>query len=158
RRPHRTDAGPAGSAGLRTNWRAQSLARVGRRSRGPAGQHRGRRGARRSSGTPRRTSIDVLPPHRRLAAGPVASIFFPRSSHCRPARCRCLRSLEAQPMTPSAFTRRLVAYWTTTGVLAAECFVGGVMGALRLQPFKDVVTHLGYPPYFMTILGVCYVS
>ena len=53
---------------------------------------------------------------------------------------------------------RLVSYWTTTGVLAAECFVGGVMGALRLQPFKGVVTHLGYPPYFMTILGICYVS
>jgi hypothetical protein len=53
---------------------------------------------------------------------------------------------------------RVVAYWTTTAVLAAECFVGGVMGALRLQPFKGVVTHLGYPPYFMTILGVCYVS
>ena len=70
-------------------------------------------------------------------------------------------------MTPSALARRngissarihVVAYWTTTGVLAAECFVGGVMGALRLQPFKGVVTHLGYPPYFMTILGICYVS
>jgi hypothetical protein len=60
-------------------------------------------------------------------------------------------------MTPP--TRiRVVAYWTTTALLAAECFVGGVMGALRLQPFKGVVTHLGYPPYFMTILGVCYVS
>jgi DoxX-like protein len=55
-------------------------------------------------------------------------------------------------------TRINVAYWATTGVLAAECFVGGVMGALRLQPFKGVVTHLGYPPYFMTILGVCYLS
>jgi DoxX-like family len=70
-------------------------------------------------------------------------------------------------MTPSASAHRnrisssqirVVAYWTTTAVLAAECFVGGVMGALRLQPFKGVVTHLGYPPYFMTILGVCYVS
>jgi DoxX-like family len=59
-------------------------------------------------------------------------------------------------MTPAR--TRAVAYWTTTGVLATECFVGGVMGALRLQPFKGVVTHLGYPPYFMTILGVCYVS
>lgn len=55
-------------------------------------------------------------------------------------------------------TRINVAYWATTGLLAAECFVGGVMGALRLQPFKGVVTHLGYPPYFMTILGVCYVA
>jgi hypothetical protein len=62
-------------------------------------------------------------------------------------------------MTPSASARiRAVAYWTTTGMLAAECFVGGVMGALRLQPFKGVVTHLGYPAYFMTILGICYVS
>jgi DoxX-like family len=70
-------------------------------------------------------------------------------------------------MTPPASARRnrissaqirVVAYWTTTAALAAECFVGGVMGALRLQPFKGVVTHLGYPPYFMTILGVCYVS
>jgi uncharacterized membrane protein YphA (DoxX/SURF4 family) len=53
---------------------------------------------------------------------------------------------------------RTVAYWATTGALAVECFVGGVMGALRLEPFKGVVTHLGYPLYFMTILGVCYVS
>jgi hypothetical protein len=70
-------------------------------------------------------------------------------------------------MTPSALARRngissarihVVAYWTATGVLAAECFVGGAMGALRLEPFRGVVTHLGYPPYFMTILGICYVS
>ena len=51
-----------------------------------------------------------------------------------------------------------VAYWTATGLLASECFVGGVMSVLRLQPFKGVLTHLGYPPYFMTILGVCYVA
>jgi DoxX-like protein len=53
---------------------------------------------------------------------------------------------------------RVIAYWTTTAVLATECFVGGVMGAFQLQPFKGVVTHLGYPLYFMTILGVCYMS
>jgi DoxX-like family len=61
-------------------------------------------------------------------------------------------------MTPFASARRNWTYWTATALLAAECFVGGVMGALRLQPFKGVVTHLGYPLYFMTILGVCYVS
>lgn len=70
-------------------------------------------------------------------------------------------------MTPSALARRnrissarihVIAYWMTTGVLVAECFVGGAMGALRLQPFRGVMTHLGYPPYFMTILGICYVS
>ncbi|MBO0866386.1 MAG: DoxX family protein [Mycobacterium sp.] len=53
---------------------------------------------------------------------------------------------------------RVIAYWTTTAVLATECFVGGVMGMVQLQPFKGTVTHLGYPSYFMTMLGVCYVS
>ncbi|OBK48584.1 DoxX family protein [Mycobacterium sp. 1081908.1] len=61
-------------------------------------------------------------------------------------------------MTRSASGYRNRIYWAATAVLAAECFVGGVMGALRLQPFEGVVTHLGYPLYFMTILGVCYVS
>jgi uncharacterized membrane protein len=61
-------------------------------------------------------------------------------------------------MTPSDSVRRDWIYWTATAALAAECFVGGVMGALRLQPFARVVTHLGYPLYFMTVLGVCYVS
>ncbi len=42
-------------------------------------------------------------------------------------------------MTPSASVRRNWIYWTATAALAAECFVGGVMGALRLQPFKGVV-------------------
>jgi DoxX-like protein len=55
-------------------------------------------------------------------------------------------------------TTSTAAYWTTTAVLTAECFAGGVMGAFRLEPFRGVVTHLGYPLYFMTILGVCYVS
>ena len=31
------------------------------------------------------------------------------------------------------------------------------MGALRLEPFLSVIRHLGYPDYFMTILGISYV-
>jgi uncharacterized membrane protein YphA (DoxX/SURF4 family) len=31
------------------------------------------------------------------------------------------------------------------------------MGALGLQPFIGVIRHLGYPPYFMTILGIWYI-
>jgi DoxX-like family len=61
-------------------------------------------------------------------------------------------------MTPCASARCDWIYWTATAALAAECFVGGAMGASRMQPFAGVVTHLGYPLYFMTILGVCYVS
>lgn len=52
---------------------------------------------------------------------------------------------------------RSVVYWTTTLVLSAECIVGGLMGAIRLQPFTGIVRHLGYPAYFMTILGIWYI-
>jgi len=31
------------------------------------------------------------------------------------------------------------------------------MGALRLPPFSGTMKHLGYPAYFMTIIGVWYV-
>jgi uncharacterized membrane protein YphA (DoxX/SURF4 family) len=62
-------------------------------------------------------------------------------------------------------TRRLsstragaIAYWTTTTVLATECIGGGVMGALRLPPFIGIATDLGYPAYFMTILGIWFIS
>src|SRR6266700_4184118 len=50
-----------------------------------------------------------------------------------------------------------VVYWVTTFVLATECIVGGIMGAFQLPPFIGVIRHLGYPAYFMTILGVWYV-
>src|SRR4029450_8370499 len=39
-----------------------------------------------------------------------------------------------------------------------ECIGGGAMGALQLPPFRDTATHLGYPVYFMSILGVWYIS
>src|SRR5215217_4671105 len=61
-------------------------------------------------------------------------------------------------MTVIASTRMSIrAYWTTTAVLATECLVGGVMGVLQLSPFRGTAVHLGYPVYFMSILGVWYV-
>jgi hypothetical protein len=48
-------------------------------------------------------------------------------------------------------------YWTATLILAAECIGGGIMGALRLPLFDEVIQHLGCPPYSITILGVWYV-
>jgi hypothetical protein len=53
--------------------------------------------------------------------------------------------------------RRTIAYWVTTGLLALECGVGGVMGALQLPPFSGIMKHLGYPTFFMTIIGVWYI-
>jgi len=62
-----------------------------------------------------------------------------------------------RPAHISGATTRVAAYWISTAILGAECLGGGVMGALRLPPFIDTATHLGYPAYFMTILGVWYV-
>lgn len=61
------------------------------------------------------------------------------------------------PSRASATRLRVIAYWVATLLLALECVAGGVMGALRLPPFIGIIRHLGYPPYFMTILGVWYV-
>jgi uncharacterized membrane protein YphA (DoxX/SURF4 family) len=52
----------------------------------------------------------------------------------------------------------VTAYWAATVVVAAECVVGGVMGGLQLPPFRDIAVDLGYPSYFMSILGVWYVA
>ena len=49
-----------------------------------------------------------------------------------------------------------MAYWVITVLVATECLVGGMMGALRLPPFIGIMEHLGYPAYFMTIIGVWY--
>src|SRR6516162_11026196 len=50
--------------------------------------------------------------------------------------------------------RRIIAYWVTTVIVAAEFAVGGVMDILRLPPFFAILEHLGYPGYFSVILGV----
>jgi uncharacterized membrane protein YphA (DoxX/SURF4 family) len=53
--------------------------------------------------------------------------------------------------------KRTIIYWFATAILAVECFVGGVMGALRVQPFLTILNRLGYPAYLMTMLGVSYI-
>jgi DoxX-like family len=50
--------------------------------------------------------------------------------------------------------RRIIAYWVTTVIIAAEFAVGRVMDILRLPPFFAILKHLGYPGYFSVILGV----
>jgi uncharacterized membrane protein YphA (DoxX/SURF4 family) len=67
-------------------------------------------------------------------------------------------SATPRPARISGVPARVAAYWISTAILGAECLGGGVMGAFRLPPFIHTATHLGYPAYFMTILGVWYVS
>jgi len=51
-------------------------------------------------------------------------------------------------------TIKTVAYWLTTGLLALDFGVGGVFQTQRGPEVMRVMTHLGYPAYFVTLLGV----
>jgi hypothetical protein len=48
---------------------------------------------------------------------------------------------------------RPVAYWLATVLVAAELGLGGSWDIARLPFVRDLVTHLGYPPYFLVLLG-----
>jgi uncharacterized membrane protein YphA (DoxX/SURF4 family) len=56
--------------------------------------------------------------------------------------------------SPASSRARALAYWTTTVLVVAELAVGGAWDLLRLSYVRTVVEHLGYPDYFLTILGV----
>jgi uncharacterized membrane protein YphA (DoxX/SURF4 family) len=51
-------------------------------------------------------------------------------------------------------TTKYVAYWLTTALLALDFGVGGVFQVLRSPQVMQAMTHLGYPAYFVTLLGV----
>jgi len=48
---------------------------------------------------------------------------------------------------------RSAGYWLATAAVAAELAVGGVWDIARLPVVRDLVTHLGYPSYFLVLLG-----
>src|SRR6266487_5026103 len=56
---------------------------------------------------------------------------------------------------------KMIGYWATTAVVALELLAGGVTdlvhGGTELvagQPVAEILAHLGYPEYLLTILGV----
>jgi uncharacterized membrane protein YphA (DoxX/SURF4 family) len=49
---------------------------------------------------------------------------------------------------------RLILYWFTTALIAAESAVGGVWDILQIQYVRSIIEHLGYPPYILIILGI----
>ncbi len=56
---------------------------------------------------------------------------------------------------------KIIIYWVTTVLIALETLAGGVTDLAHGRtsvvsgPFvADVITHLGYPVYLLTILGV----
>lgn len=52
-----------------------------------------------------------------------------------------------------AVSLRAVAYWVATAAIVAENGVGGVWDIARLPFVRNVVLHLGYPSYFLVLLG-----
>jgi hypothetical protein len=56
---------------------------------------------------------------------------------------------------------KVIGYWATTAVIAFELLLGGltdlVHGGTSLvagEPVAEILTHLGYPVYLLTILGL----
>ncbi len=50
--------------------------------------------------------------------------------------------------------RNKIIYWIATGLLALGMLQSGIFAVLRNKQWVDLVTSLGYPVYFLTILGV----
>jgi hypothetical protein len=48
---------------------------------------------------------------------------------------------------------RPVAYWLATAAVAGELALGGIWDIARLPFVADLVTGLGYPSYFLVLLG-----
>jgi uncharacterized membrane protein len=50
--------------------------------------------------------------------------------------------------------RNKIIYWATTGFLAFGMLSQGVAQTLHTKGYVDILVHLGYPIYLLTILGV----
>lgn len=50
--------------------------------------------------------------------------------------------------------RNKIIYWVATSLLAFGMLQSGIFAVLRTKEWVDLVTGLGYPVYFLTILGV----
>jgi uncharacterized membrane protein YphA (DoxX/SURF4 family) len=48
---------------------------------------------------------------------------------------------------------RLIAYWVTTALVVFELAMGGVWDLLRVPQVRELIERLGYPNYFLIILG-----
>jgi uncharacterized membrane protein YphA (DoxX/SURF4 family) len=69
------------------------------------------------------------------------------------------RDLQLDAMTTlasAAFSsrRRIIAYWMTTALVVFELVLGGVWDVLRVPQARGLIERLGYPQYFLVILGI----
>jgi uncharacterized membrane protein YphA (DoxX/SURF4 family) len=63
---------------------------------------------------------------------------------------------EAFEITPAtkAERNRAILYWVATALLLSELVLGGIWDILRVPHVRTVIERLGYPTYFLVILGV----
>ena len=47
-----------------------------------------------------------------------------------------------------------ITYWVATIWLALGMLSSGIVQVIQLEEEADMMTHLGYPLYFMTLLGI----
>jgi uncharacterized membrane protein YphA (DoxX/SURF4 family) len=48
---------------------------------------------------------------------------------------------------------RMITYWVTTGFVAMVFFITGIGNLVPITHIAQDMAHLGYPPYFLIILG-----
>jgi len=48
----------------------------------------------------------------------------------------------------------MIAYWVSTALVVVELVWGGVWDILRVPQVRVLIEHLGYPSYFLVILGI----
>jgi hypothetical protein len=51
-------------------------------------------------------------------------------------------------------TRNQIIYWVATVFFAFGMASSGILQILHLKEMNEVITHLGYPLYLMTLLGI----
>ena len=49
---------------------------------------------------------------------------------------------------------KLITYWIATGLVSFGMLGSGIAQVLKTKDMVDMITHLGYPTYFLCILGV----
>jgi uncharacterized membrane protein YphA (DoxX/SURF4 family) len=50
--------------------------------------------------------------------------------------------------------RNKIIYWVFTGLLAFGMLASGLQQIFHTKEMTDMMVHLAYPPYFMTIVGI----
>ncbi|HEX9063906.1 MAG TPA: DoxX family protein [Streptosporangiaceae bacterium] len=67
-------------------------------------------------------------------------------------------SMTTRPAATTTASRvprwRPAAYWLATAAVTFELALGGAWDIARLPYVRDLVTHLGYPTYFLVVLGI----